>query len=146
MGNKRPYYGRDQWLKWILECRESGLTASAWCDLHGLNRNRFFKWRKKLIDEGAIEDYPLSPEQFQNKSYQLPNEDGRLPTVLQVNLDSLQAGDNEGRSKKDTCTARRDKPFTDSQILVETPLQGYRIHLGTGFDQDTLRKLLEVVQ
>ena len=139
MSSTRIYYGRDQWKQWILECRDSGLAISDWCNQRGLNPNRFYKWRKKFLEDGTITGYPLRSEKTLKQSACGSDEKTQFPAVVQVNLESLT---------KDTLPEppayRNGQPFTDSQILVETPVHGYRIHLGTGFDQEVLRKLLEV--
>ena len=145
MNNKRKYYGRDQWKQWILECKDSGLTINEWCNQHGLNKNRFFKWRKKFLEDGTIEYYPMRTVRIRKEEEKKSDEDTQFPAVVQVNLDTLQSEKERGNVPPESSAGRLCQPFTDSQVMVETPVQGFRIHLGTGFDPDVLKKLLEVI-
>lgn len=146
MSGTKKYYGRNQWKQWILECRDSGLTVSEWCNQHSLDRNRFFKWRRKFLEDGTIEYYPLrSDRTCKHSGLETDEEDREFPSVLQVNLDSLQSGNDEDNTLPGAPAQETGQLLIHSQVMIETPIQGYRIHLGTGFDQDVLKKLLEVI-
>ena len=147
MSDTRKYYGRDQWKQWVLECRDSGLTISDWCNQHGLDKNRFFKWRRKFLEDGTIKDYPLRSVRFRKHSSQKTDEgDTQFPSVVQVNLDSLQPGNDADNVLRDASAQEAGRLLIHSQVMIETPIQGYRIHLGTAFDQDVLKKILEVIR
>ena len=141
----RKYYGREQWKEWILECRESGMMISEWCDMKGLNANRFHKWKKKLLSDGTIDCFPshsgrVAPQETASTPVQ-------LPTIVQVNLDCVRP-DNTDRT---ACmelrgTGHIPQACLDSQVMFETPGRGYRVFIGNSFNQETLKRLLEVVQ
>lgn len=146
MSDSKKYYGRNQWKQWVLEWRDSGLTVSDWCNQHGLDRNRFFKWRRKFLEDGTIEEYPSrSGRTCIHSNLETDEEDRKFPSVVQVNLDSLQPGNDEDNILPGAPAQEAGQLFIHSQVMIETPNQGYRIHLGTGFDQDVLKKLLEVI-
>jgi len=43
---------KKQQLKYILECRSSGLTDYQWCKEHGIHPGTFYNWVSKLKKEG----------------------------------------------------------------------------------------------
>ncbi len=44
----RRGFGREQWLLWFSEFRESGLSIKAFCRRISVSENSFYQWRKKL--------------------------------------------------------------------------------------------------
>ena len=45
------------WRQVIMECINSGMDKTAWCQSHGINRRSFYYWQKKFRDEAiAPED------------------------------------------------------------------------------------------
>ena len=40
---------KEQQLKYILECRNSGLTDYQWCQEHGIHPGTFYNWVSKLV-------------------------------------------------------------------------------------------------
>ena len=145
MNKIRIHYGEEQWEQWILECRDSGMAIKDWCAQHDLDRHQFYKWRKKLLSDGTIDDYPRRSKR--THSHSEPEAEGHLPAVVQVDLAESGTGSGDGPGMPDFGGEEKGwLPFPDSQVMIETPLQGYRIHLGSGFSQDVLRRLREVVQ
>ena len=47
----RQVYSREQWLAWIGEQAESGLSISAFCQQNGVGANSFYLWRRKLAGD-----------------------------------------------------------------------------------------------
>ena len=43
---------KEQQLKYILECRNSGLTDYQWCQEHGIHSGTFYNWVSKLNKAG----------------------------------------------------------------------------------------------
>ena len=43
---------KEQQLKYILECRNSGLTDYQWCQEHGIHPGTFYNWVSKLKKAG----------------------------------------------------------------------------------------------
>ena len=39
---------KDEQIKLIIECRQSGLTDYEWCNQHGINPGTFYNWVKRL--------------------------------------------------------------------------------------------------
>ena len=78
---QRVYYSEEQWKAWMTECCNSGLKIKDWCEQHGLSDNLFFRWRKRLLDQGKIVWKP---------SVNTTNTgNDQLPAVVQVNLSDL---------------------------------------------------------
>jgi len=48
---------KAQQLKYILECRNSGLTDYQWCKEHGIHPGTFYNWVSKLKKDGC-QDIP----------------------------------------------------------------------------------------
>ncbi len=53
MGRRYP---REQWLDWLEEHRESGLTVTEFCIRKNIAQQSFYGWRKKLAQEDTITD------------------------------------------------------------------------------------------
>jgi len=39
---------REKWIVLFAEQQSSGLTVTAWCREHGIEKNTFYRWRKRL--------------------------------------------------------------------------------------------------
>lgn len=132
----RTHYGAEQWKEWILECRNSGLSIKEWCECHNLRDNLFFRWRRRLIDRGELDEFLYKKEEAKSSGG-----NPVLPQVVQVNL-------HASPSLAGSAPNRENFPadnIISSRIMIETPINGCHIFVGTGFSQDTLRKVLEVV-
>ena len=44
----RRRHSRDQWLAWLTEQRQSGVTVSAFCRQNQISEKSFYAWRRKL--------------------------------------------------------------------------------------------------
>ena len=136
----RIYHGATQWKEWILECRDSGMEIKTWCSLHDLSDNLFFRWRKRLIERGELEWDPDTGNLQENSC------DGNaLPQVIQVNLPVS----SESRINSTASSARQtllSESIMEAQIMIETPVNGCHIYVGSGFSPEALRKVIEVVK
>ena len=136
----RTYHGAAQWKEWILECRDSGMEIKTWCSLHDLSDNLFFRWRKRLIERGELEWDPDTGNLQIN-----PCDGNTLPQVLQVNLpvSSESSAASASSSVRHTLLS---ESIAEAQIMIETPVNGCHIYVGSGFSQEALRKVMEVVK
>ena len=136
----RTYHGATQWKEWILECRDSGMEIKTWCSLHDLSDNLFFRWRKRLIECGELEWDPDTGNLQENSC------DGNaLPQVIQVNLPVS----SESRINSTASSPRQtllSESIMEAQIMIETPVNGCHIYVGSGFSPEALRKVIEVVK
>ena len=48
---KRRRHSREQWLKWLVEQPQSGLSIARFCDAKGVGEQSFYLWRQKLRKE-----------------------------------------------------------------------------------------------
>ena len=134
----RTYYGAAQWKEWILECWDSGMEIKEWCTLHNLRDNLFFRWRKRLIERGELEGDPCTG------NLQKHSGDGNaLPQVIQVNLPVSPESRIDSAASKQTLLS---ESIMEAQIMIETPVNGCHIYVGSKFSQETLRKVMEVVK
>ena len=46
---------REQQAALVVECRASGMTAKAWCEVKGIEYHRYLSWATKLNREGQHE-------------------------------------------------------------------------------------------
>ena len=136
----RTYHGAAQWKEWIMECRDSGMEIKTWCSLHNLSDNLFFRWRKRLIERGELEWDPDTGILQVNSC-----ECNALPQVIRVNLpvSSESRIDSAASSVRHTLLS---ESIIEAQIMIETPVNGCHIYVGSGFSPETLRKVMEVVK
>ena len=55
---KRRGFGREQWVSWFSEFRDSGLSVKAFCRRISVSENSFYHWRKKLDQELQSSELP----------------------------------------------------------------------------------------
>lgn len=46
---------KQEWMELIHECRASGMTASAWCELRSIPRKSYSNALSRLVREGLVE-------------------------------------------------------------------------------------------
>ena len=135
----RTYYKAAQWKEGILEGRDSGMEIKTWCNQHNLSDNLFFRWRKRLIERGELECDPDTGILQENSS-----DNNTLPQVIQVNLPVS----SESRPASASSSVRHtllSESIAEAQIMIETPVNGCHIYVGSGFSPEVLRKVMEVV-
>jgi len=49
---KRNFVKRDEQIKLIMQCRQSGLSDYQWCTQHGIEPGTFYNWVSKLRKKG----------------------------------------------------------------------------------------------
>ena len=135
----RTYYEASQWKAWILEHKNSGITIKEWCLAHGVNTTCFFRWRKRLVDQGEL---VLDEE---GPGIDVPNRRSDAPAVVQVNSTDLGSRQDQESIGASSQRASLAESILASQIVIEAPASGCRIYVGTGFSQETLRRVMEVM-
>ena len=48
---KRRRHSREQWLEWLLEQPQSGISIARFCETKGVGEQSFYLWRRKLKKE-----------------------------------------------------------------------------------------------
>ena len=85
-------HGGAQWLTWLREQPESGLSVSAFCRKKGVSENSFYVWRRKLANELApsscvgltlVDQVPVSIELPGGVRIQVTDESS-LRTILRL--------------------------------------------------------------
>lgn len=134
---RRKYYGSEQWKTWILECMASGQKIKDWCLSNGVSESQFFRWKKRLVDRGELEwhKHQLVPT----------DKNAGKPMVVQMNFSDLE-GTPPYKTDRFQAHASLAESILASQVVIEAPSSGCRIYVGTGFSQDTLKKVMEVIR
>ena len=44
--------GIQEWSARIAECRSSGMTIKDWCETHGVATQTYYRWQKRIVDQG----------------------------------------------------------------------------------------------
>ncbi|MGN6543640.1 MAG: IS66 family insertion sequence element accessory protein TnpA [Aureliella sp.] len=57
----RSSVGREQWLAWVAEQAESGLSVQQFCSERQISANSFYAWRRKALGEKVSSDAALVP-------------------------------------------------------------------------------------
>lgn len=72
---------KERWEKIIRECRSSGQTVVSWCEERNLSTKTYYRWEKRVVQEGAIkkEDMKLPVPQ--------PTTFVEIPHIQQLNLE-----------------------------------------------------------
>ena len=115
------------------------MEIKTWCNQHNLSDNLFFRWRKRLIERGELECDPDTGILQENSS-----DNNTLPQVIQVNLPVS----SESRPASASSSVRHtllSESIAEAQIMIETPVNGCHIYVGSGFSPEVLRKVMEVV-
>jgi transposase len=98
IGRPRDARKEQQWRRWILQWRRSGLSVRAFCARHGLTQASFYLWRRELQrrDEETVSFVPVEVVACE-------------PSALTSNIEILLAGKRRVRVKPgfDVATLQR---------------------------------------
>lgn len=103
---------KAQQLKFILECRSSGLTDYQWCKEHGIHPGTFYNWVSKLKKEGC-QDIPDPISRVEH----IPNKQ----EIVKLNVCPVTetVGNLPLRMEQNACL--HDKPTNDSVVEIILP-------------------------
>lgn len=111
---------KEKWSPIILEMEESGQSARCWCREHDVNVDQFYYWRRKL---GMNQ---------QGRKVPSTQDTGGTPGIAEIRLVLPQ--DHRPASE----------PLFQPQVMIKS--ESFQVYVGTGFDDETLRRVLGVVK
>jgi hypothetical protein len=121
--------GAAEWAVWIDEWRGSGMSLPAFCQRHGLSRGTMQNWVYKPELKRAVEEARRRVKAVDEPRAERISPRDEAPAFLPVQVVAAAAGANEDRAG------------------VEVVLSaGRRIALRAGFDAETLRRVVAVLE
>jgi hypothetical protein len=121
--------GAAEWAVWIDEWRSSGLSLPAFCQRHGLSRGTMQNWVYKPELKRAVEEARRSVKATDEPRAERISPRDESPVFLPVQVVEAAAGVREDH--------------TGVEVVLSA---GRRIVLGAGFDADTLRRVVAVLE
>lgn len=103
---------KAQQLKYVLECRSSGLTDYQWCNEHGIHPGTFYNWVSKLKKSGCT-DIPDPVSRLGHKSVR--------QEVVKLNVipDKPVVSNHQNKIEQNTCFPEADA--RDSVVEIVLP-------------------------
>ena len=121
--------GAAEWVVWIDEWRGSGLSLPAFCQRHGLSRGTMQNWVYKPALKRAVEEARRRVKGTDEPRAERISPREESPVFLPVQVVAAAAGAKEER--------------TGVEVVLG---EGRRIVLRAGFDLDTLRRVVAVLE
>ena len=118
------------WRKMVSQWGDSGLTVRAFCEQRGQNESRFYWWKREL-KRRSTGDHRSS-----RASHPGGSSERACPSFLPIQI--LQKEDS-GR------WAIEGGGYSGASLTVVLP-SGYRIEVTRGFDEQSLSRLLSVLE
>lgn len=84
----RSSVGREQWLAWVAEQAESGLSVQQFCSERQISVPSFYSWRRKALGKTASSDVTFVPVSIARESSQVEIE---LPCGAVVRVPQAEA-------------------------------------------------------
>jgi hypothetical protein len=126
---KRRLQAAD-WAALIDQWRQSGLSLPAFCQRHGLSRGTMQNWVYKPALQRAIEEARCAARDAESPHSDRPLHSAPAPAFLPVRIAEVTA-------------ASPPSDRTGVEIVLGA---GRRIVLGAGFDSETLRRAVAVLE
>ena len=123
-------YKRDEQIKLIMECRQSGLSDYQWCKQEGIKPGTFYNWVSKLRKSG----YTFPDSETKNIQTAVSQE------VVKVNL--LNSENAIPVLEQNTCPL---PTIHTSGIAAELMLGNISLRLYNGADPELIRNTIQCV-
>ena len=123
---------KDDQLKLIMECRQSGLSDYQWCKKNGIHPGNFYNWVSKLRKSGYTFPEPAS------KSNALPN----IQEVVKVDL--IPSGNAESNLLIET-NVNHDVQTPSATVAAELLIDGITLRLFNGADECLVQSTLQCI-
>lgn len=123
---------KDEQIKLIMECRQSGLSDYQWCEKNGIHPGNFYNWVSKLRKSGYTFPEPAS------KSNALPN----IQEVVKVDFVSSV---NQEPSLLIEQNVSQDVPPSSTMVAVELIIDNTTIRLFNGADNQLVQNILQCI-
>jgi hypothetical protein len=134
----------DQWLNAVQECRSSGLTDRAWCDMNGIHPTTFYRAIRRLRKKAC--DIPMPS----HRALSLPQEVVEVASVDENGI-ITQLRQTEPASvlhKNHSLTSyneHRENPIFVASACIVTP-SGIKVEVSNNTNTATIRNILGALQ
>ena len=123
---------KDDQIKLIMECRQSGLSDYQWCEKNGIHPGNFYNWVSKLRKSGYTFPEPAS------KTNALPN----IQDVVKVDLIPSV---NSEPSLLIEQNVSQDVQATPATLAAELLIGGITLRLFNGADERVVQSTLQYI-
>lgn len=123
---------KDDQIKLIMECRQSGLSDYQWCEQNGIHPGNFYNWVSKLRKSGYTFPEPVS------RTNALPN----IQEVVKVDL--LPSGNAEPGLLIEQ-NVSHDVQTTPATVAAELLIGGITLRLFNGADERVVQSILQLI-
>lgn len=121
---------KEEQVRLIIECRQSGLSDYQWCEQNGIHPGNFYNWVSKLRKQGYT--FPESAA----KSNAVPN----VQEVVKVDLIQLQEPSLKMKQNV-TLLESPDTPAVAAELLIG----GITLRLFNGADEKLVQNTLRCI-
>lgn len=121
---------KDDQIRLIMECRQSGLSDYQWCEQNGVYPGNFYNWVSKLRKQGYT--FPES----EAKSNAIPN----VPEVVKVNL--IQSQVHSLEMEQNVSLLETTQP---PAVAAELLIGGITLRLFNGADEQLIQNTLRCI-
>lgn len=121
---------KEEQVRLIIECRQSGLSDYQWCEQNGIHPGNFYNWVSKLRKQGYT--FPESAA----KSNAVPN----VQEVVKVDLIQLQEPSLKMKQNV-TLLESSDTPAVAAELLIG----GITLRLFNGADEKLVQNTLRCI-
>lgn len=121
---------KEEQVRLIIECRQSGLSDYQWCEQNGIHPGNFYNWVSKLRKQGYT--FPESAA----KSNSVPN----VQEVVKVDLIQLQEPSLKMKQNV-TLLESSDTPAVAAELLIG----GITLRLFNGADEKLVQNTLRCI-
>lgn len=123
---------KDDQIKLIMECRQSGLSDYQWCEQNGIHPGNFYNWVSKLRKSGYTFPEPAS------KSNALPN----IQEVVKVDL--IPSENSESSLLMEQNVSYDVQPPA-SVVAAELLIDDITLRLFNGADERLVQNILQCI-
>ena len=123
---------KDDQIKLIMECRQSGLPDYQWCEKNGIHPGNFYNWVSKLRKSGYTFPEPAS------KANALPN----IQEVVKVDL--IPSGNSEPGLLIEQ-NVSHDVQTPPAIVAAELLVDGITLRLFNGADERLVQSTLQYI-
>ena len=139
----KPIVSRDEQIRLIHECRNSGLSDNQWCLQHGIRPGTFYNWVSRIKKKGDV----YIPDPGGAAEY-WPE---AKPDIVQINLvreDSKSISDSQENAKPilPTFTSQPENCITSPVPVMELELNGAKLRISNGIDPGLLLQVLQILR
>lgn len=123
---------KDDQIKLIMECRQSGLSDYQWCEKNGIHPGNFYNWVSKLRKSGYTFPEPASRT-------------NALPDIHEVVKVDLIPSEKVKSSLLIDQNVSRDIPCSAATVAAELEVSGFTLRLFNGADERLVQCTLESI-